>query len=182
MGIKKVQNNITVTPTGRIGFIREFRRTSDGTAFRVARVLGRAVLKTDDGEACRAQVQIDVGLTREGLAPEILGLTASRQACGAAGIDTSRWDEGIVGVVVLPKGKSFALAMASASEFEGKDNTHGVDIRVFTEDITLADTVTPEFKGAEATPDILAGLASEMSESAGRRGASSAATVTAVAV
>lgn len=176
MSIKTVQNNVVVTPTGTLGFIRAFTR-KDGSPFQVVRILGRAVLKTDENETVRTQVQLDLGLAKDGLAPAVVGHTASRQACGAAGIDVSKWDEGIVGVVILPKGTSFKLEMATANEYEG-ENSRGVDLRVFTEDVSRVDTVVPEFAGAAATEDMLREIAAHRSESAARRHGSEPATVT----
>ena len=175
MSIKSVQNGVVVTPTGTLGFIRAFTR-KDGSPFQVVRILGRAVLKTDDNEMIRAQVQLDLGMAKDGLAPAVAGFTASRQACGAAGIDVSKWDGGIVGVVILPKDKSFRLAMATASEFEG-ENSRGIDLRAFTEDVSQVDTVVPEFSGATASEDMLRQLAAQRIESAARRHGSEPATV-----
>ena len=175
MSIKSVQNGAVVTPTGTLGFIRAFTR-KDGSPFQVVRILGRAVLKTEDNEMIRAQVQLDLGMAKDGLAPAVAGFTASRQACGAAGIDVSKWDEGIVGVVILPKDKSFRLAMATASEFEG-ENSRGIDLRAFTEDVSQVDTVVPEFSGAAASEDMLRQLAAQRIESAARRHGSEPATV-----
>ena len=176
MGIKSVQNGVVVTPTGTLGFIRAFTR-KDGSPFQVVRILGRAVLKTEDNEAVRAQVQLDLGMAKDGLAPAVAGFTASRQACGAAGIDVSKWDEGIVGIVILPKDKSFKLAMATASEFEG-ENSRGIDLRAFTEDVSQVDTVIPESTGVEAPEGLLKQLAAQRMESAARRHGSEPATVT----
>lgn len=152
MGIKKAQNNIVVVPTSALGFIRQFTR-KDGTTFEITRILGRTVLKDDDGADIRVRVQLDVDLADDGLAPAILGLTASRAECEAAGIVTTRW-EGVVGAVLLPRDTSFHLAIASAKVYTGR-NGMGVGLYASVEDIDRVATVAPKVTGERASAEAL---------------------------